>query len=181
MDWATVALAIGPATVTGAVSYGVGLLQRDSAVRQANIRIEELRIQHAEAERSHRQGTYHRFAMVMGKGDAMMSGLAPYSRELLERWIAEWQELAVGISVFAPDEVISAQRAVGKIMGEVMDEAAKRNIEGPEPRPAYHAAFRELYRTRRRDLDPPRTALMAAMRDDVRLLAEEGRTGTRAD
>jgi hypothetical protein len=56
-DWSTVALALGPATVTGLVAYYGVRRQADTAVRQLEADERRLSMEQFEGERQNRQNT----------------------------------------------------------------------------------------------------------------------------
>lgn len=83
-DATTVALALGPALITGVVGYCGARLQTAVAIRQVESENEHLRAQYEEAERQRRLDGYHELLTLLYRLDAMMAGFAPLSKEAFD-------------------------------------------------------------------------------------------------
>jgi hypothetical protein len=126
--------------------------------------LDRLREEHREAERSNRQGTYHRMLAVLDRLDssAHASGLAGADyRELLE----EYDYLVGGIKLFGPPEVTEALAMVQLHLSALRLAVTLRQAQHPQEE--FRMAYAQAYRHRSSDLRQSIGALNEAMRADV--------------
>jgi hypothetical protein len=162
--WATVAIAIGPALITACVALFAARFQRDTSLAETNAATERLRIEHAETERSHRQGVYHQFLTLIERQDATMMGFAPLSEELFRDWLSQYYAIHQGMSLFGAQSVRDALTPLADMLDE---EGAEARIIAKQTGEPFHEAIRAPYAARRNETFERMDELREAMRVDV--------------
>jgi hypothetical protein len=152
----------GPAAVTGAVGYLGARLQYRSAIRQAEVGLETLQVQHREDHLRNRQTTYHGLLNAVRSLDIMMYREPPPTLADLGTWLTNIDDLLNGAVLFGTTPVREAADAFAATLGKlpvVAEErhAAKRDFE------QFKAAYEDL----RSEVRDGFRGLVDAMRTDV--------------
>ena len=90
--------------------------QADVELAKVSAENERLREEHREAERQHRQGTYHRLISALDWLQAAMTRVMPIAEEDFANWWLAYQDLAGGVKLFGDSEV---NRALDGINADV--------------------------------------------------------------
>jgi cytochrome c556 len=127
--------------------------------KEATLRV---RIEHAEAERSHRQGAYHEFLVLLDEHAAMMVGAVPWDDAKFEAWLGKYYRQQQGLRLFGSQGVREALRPLANTLDEVAAEANRGDRRVPDLE-----RFQSAFRNRRDELATAVSALTDAMRRDV--------------
>lgn len=151
MSWTTVALATGPAAVTGALGYFSAKLQSRAAIRQAEVTLKHQLAQYDEEHLRHRQGTYHEFLDSTRRLDLML--LSPKPSDNLVEWWHTWQHQVNGVYLYGTDRVRSAAEALTDVFAELANKTDPAS-EYASIRPKYLEASWSLIDAMREDVAP---------------------------
>jgi hypothetical protein len=124
-DTATVLIAIGPAAITALVAYFAARFQRDTSKAETEATTLRIRIEHDEAKRSHRQGVYHNFLILLVELAGMMKGFAPLDEARLQGWLASFYAQSQGLQLYGAQGMRDALTPLGGAIGEALVEAEK--------------------------------------------------------
>lgn len=170
--WAAIVAVVGSGLSGGIAAYtssrvakgqqGVELARL--AMAQANGRQPVL-----DAERSNRQGTYHRLLAVYDRFDMYATGWPPADMTF-QAALEELNFLVGGVLLFGAESVVAALGPVTTVFEEIGADMSRR--PGSD-----WAGFLLAYADRREEVIAAQTTLIAAMRDDVRI---EGTSVSRA-
>jgi hypothetical protein len=143
----------------------IATAERQAAVELAKVQAEldRLRAEHREAERSNRQGTYHRTLAVLDRLDMFATGYHPDDEKEYTVALEEFNTLAGGIRLFGAEPVREALRGVREEterLGAGISEYMGAGL-------TYSAAFGAAYRERRDEINAAADNLTEAMRADV--------------
>jgi hypothetical protein len=161
-DWATVAIAVGPAAITGTVAYFAARFQRDTSKAETEAATLRIRIEHSEAERQHRQGAYHDFLILLEQQAAMMSGFAPLDEAKFQEWIGSFYAQYQGLHLFGAQEVRNALRP----LIDAINMAGKEADEGDRSLPFFER-MRTAWGRHGEEIVAATDGLTEAMRADV--------------
>jgi hypothetical protein len=162
VDWAQVALAVGPAAVAGSVGYFGARLQAATAIHQATMETKRLGIGFQEEERRNRQGTYHQFLAVLARHDMMLTGYDLLTPDSYRGWVGEFYFLRAGMDLFGTLAVRDAMGPLTDVLGTIGQEV----MDGDKERPFLDRLI-EAYERHREDAHRAEVILTEAMRADV--------------
>jgi hypothetical protein len=163
-DWATVAIALGPAGITGLVGYYAAKFARDSSKEETRAATERIRLEHAEAMRSHRQTVYHDFLTLLERHNLMMFGFAPRDQHLYEEWLDKFYAQYHGLHLFGAQGV---RDALGALV-DVLTAAGSEALGGaPEDQPLEVEHMVSVWPRHMEAFAEVTADLTIAMREDV--------------
>ena len=145
----------------------IATAERHAEVELAKVsgELEKLRQANREAERSNRQGTYHRLLAVLDRLDMFATGYDPGDELAYTRSLEEFNNLVGGIHLFGAQEVRDALRFLAQqlemVGGAIGDE---RNADHSV---TFAVAYGKAYRERRSCIIAAVNGVTEAMRADV--------------
>lgn len=166
-DTVAVALITGGSTaLVGAIanmlSWRTASQSRQVELARINADTERLRLEHSEAERQHRQGSYHQFLMLLNDLDLLAGGYADLDEARYEDWMSQYYKMLIGLDIFAPRAVRDALDALDKVVVAFHEPLLGLPTEGE-----WLDAFRQSWLTQRPTFMTAWDSLTEAMRADV--------------
>lgn len=163
-----VALITGSSTaLVGAIanilSWRASSQSRQVELARIDADIERLRIEHSEAERQHRQGSYHQFLMLLNDLDLLAGGYADLNEARYEDWMSRYYKMLIGLDIFAPRTVRDALDALDKVVAAFHEPL----LGGLDTEDEWLDAFHQSWRTQRPAFMTAWDSLADAMRADV--------------
>jgi hypothetical protein len=169
--WAAL-IAIGGSGVTGGIaayaSTTVARGQQNVELGKLGAERDRLAFQHAEQERSNRQGTYHRLLAVLDRFDIYATGWPPPEGLPYEALLEEFNLLLSGIYLFGDEQVTDALGPITDRLTRV-GSAMAADMAEPDVWKRFAAAYRPL----RAGVIEAQMKLTLAMRADINL-ADQG-------
>lgn len=162
-DWATVALAMGPASIAGLVGYFAARFQRDTARAETRAATQRLQLDHRESERQRRRDIYRDFLAHLDRYDVMLVKDGAVTPEDQADWLQDYYRLAREISLCGDDKVVEQ---LDELMHAYTD-AGDLAIERMEDGEVFIDSFRTVYPEARNDLNERAASLTDAMRGEV--------------
>jgi hypothetical protein len=169
--WAALIAVSGSALTGGVAAWASTTVARgQQAVELGKVEAERdrLRYQHAEAERSNRQGTYHRLLAVLDRFDMYATGWTPPEALSYEALLEEFNLLLSGVFLFGDERVTDALGPITQRLVEVGSAMAA------DPEPDVWKKFSAAYLPRREGVIEAQMHLTRAMRADVNLADHGG-------
>lgn len=163
-EWATAAIAVGPAMVAGAVGYLGARLQYEGVRTQSEMERARLRDQHAEEHLRHRQAVYHDLLDAIRQ--AHQTPPRPHSSEQVwQDWAVNYSHHLNAVVLFGTEAVRAGAGRYNDLLYELAKEAGDVGVPG----------FDAVFQTRIDDFAKRYRELVDAMRADVTQAA--GRRG----
>jgi hypothetical protein len=143
----------------------IATAERQAAVELAKLQgdLDRVHVEQRHAERSNRQGTYHRTLAVLDRLDMFATGYHPEDEKEYTLALAEFNTLAGGIRLFGAEPVREALHGLRAETERLGGGIAEYQAEGL----TFSAAFGRAYRERRNEINAAADNLTEAMRADV--------------
>lgn len=139
--------------------------QADVELAKVKAELQRLREEYREAERSNRQGTYHRMLAILDRMDLFATGFHPKDEGEYGRALETFNNMVGGIHLFGAQPVRDALGPLAEEMERLGERIAER--QRTDPHEPYTVAYGAAYREHRGQMIAATADLTMAMRADV--------------
>lgn len=149
-----------------ASTTAIATVEKQAEVELAKVtgELEKLRREHREAERSNRQGTYHRTLAILDRLDMFATGYNPEREEAFMEALEGLNNMVGGIRLFGATRV---RDALAPLAEELVRLGEDIRAHQQDRTVTYAVAYGKAYRSRRAQILAATGQLTEAMRADV--------------